>query len=117
MSSISYVWNLGLGQTRESVRFHNIGYLVMVTSLPYLQHLRMPVCKSAVCVCRGINRHRVYGNLRSGVIIFLVASLLLWLERKKNDASINVMTAGGGGGCRASGGDTKGGGGRPKTFL
>ena len=67
MSSISYVWNLGLGQTRESVRFHNIGYLVMVTSLPYLQHLRMPVCKSAVCVCRGINRHRVYGNLRSGI--------------------------------------------------
>ena len=70
----------------------------------------MPVCKSAVCVCRGINRHRVYGNLRSGallLLLFFVASLLPWLEREKNYAPINVMPGGGGGGGggRAWGGD------------
>ena len=74
----------------------------------------MPVCKSAVCVCRGINRHRVYGNLRSGVIIIssssssssssviiiiiifccFIASLAR--EEKKNYAPINVMPAGAG---------------------
>ena len=70
-------------------------FTTLFTSLPYRQHLRMPVCKgcawyksySAVCVCCGINRHHVYGNLRSGVIIFfVVASLLLWLERETNNA-------------------------------
>ena len=46
----------------------------------------MPVCKSAVCVCRGINRHRVYGNLRSGVIIIIFCCFF---------SPINVMSTGG----------------------
>ena len=65
----------------------------------------MPVCKSAVCVCRGINRHRVYGNLRSGVIIIIIIIIIIIFccfiaslarEEKKNYAPINVMPAGAG---------------------
>ena len=83
----------------------------------------MLVCKSAVCVCRGINRHRVYGNLRSGVIIIIIiissssssssSSVIIIIiiiiiiifccfiaslarEEKKNYAPINVMPAGAG---------------------